>query len=195
MIMSDHILNAINNFTTDSVVKSIINSENTRQHACKDWLIEQTEDYIGIKDQFSVCVAAGWYGLLAHKLRQKYGQRITKLTSFDRDKQCSDIGSQMYPGNKINFEWQSIENYNPIKYDVIISTSCEHVSDATMNKFLSRKQLNTVVVLQSNNYFSRPEHVNCKHSLDEFADSVNLKIINKQELHTDAYTRYMIVGR
>ena len=44
--MSDHILNAINNFTTDSVVKSIINSENPRQHACKDWLIEQTENYV-----------------------------------------------------------------------------------------------------------------------------------------------------
>ena len=195
MIMSDNLLNVIENITTDGVVKSIINSENARQHACKDWLVEQTEDYIGLKEKFTVCIAAGWYGLLAYKLRQKYASRITKLTSFDRDKQCSNIGHQMYPNNKIDFEWNTIENFNPNKYDVIVSTSCEHVSDKTINEFISRKQPNTVVVLQSNNYFSRSDHLNCKNSLDEFADSINLKIIDQQELPTDAYTRYMIVGR
>jgi len=193
--MSDHILNAINNFTTDSVVKSIINSENTRQHACKDWLIEQTENYVALKDKFSVCVAGGWFGLMAHKLRQKYRQRITKLTSFDRDKQCSDIGSQMYAGNKIDFEWQSIENYNPVEFDVIVSTSCEHFSNKALNDFLSRRKNNSIVVLQNNNYFAVKEHINCKHNLQEFADSVDINIVDQMQLDTDAYTRYMIVGR
>ena len=50
--MSDRLINIIDHITQDPVVKAIINSENSRQHACKDWLIEHTENYIGLKDNF-----------------------------------------------------------------------------------------------------------------------------------------------
>ena len=193
--MSDHLLKIIDNITNDATVKSIINSENSNQHICKDWLVEQTENYISIKNNFSLCIAGGWYGLLAHKFRQKYGARITKLTTFDRDKQCGVIGQQMYPNNKINFEWQSVENFDPVDYDVIVSTSCEHWGDKVLNNFLSKKQVNTVVVLQSNNYFSRPDHINCKNNLQDFEKSINLSILDSQELHREDYTRYMIVAK
>ena len=193
--MSDRLINIIDNITKDAVVKAIINSENDRQQACKDWLIKHTENYIALKDQFSVCVAGGWFGLMAHKLRERYGDRITKLVSFDRNKQCMEIGHMLYPDSHIQFEWQTVENFNPNKFDVIVSTSCEHFSDQVLNNFLSRKQTNTVVVLQNNNYFALPEHTNCKHSLEEFADSLDLTIMEQQQLTTEYYTRYMIVGR
>ena len=193
--MSDRLLNVIDYFTTDSVTKSIINSENARQHACKNWLVEQTEDFIGIKDNFSVCVAGGWFGLMAHKLREHYGNRITKLVSFDRNKQCMEIGAMLYPNSHIQFEWQTVENFNPLKFDVIVSTSCEHFSDKVINSFLAKKQTNAVAVLQNNNYFALPEHTNCKNSLQEFSDSLNLTIMDQQQLETEYYTRYMIVGR
>jgi len=193
--MSDRLINTIDYFTNDPLVKAIINSENARQHACKDWLIEHTENYIGLKDQFSVCVGGGWFGLMAHKLREHYGDRITKLTSFDRNKQCMEIGAMLYPDSDIQFEWQTVENFNPSKFDVIVSTSCEHFSDKVLNNFVARKQTNAVVVLQNNNYFALPEHTNCKHSLEEFADSLDLKIIEQLQMHTNSYTRYMIVGR
>ena len=193
--MSERLINIIDHITKDAVVKAIINSENTRQHACKDWLIEHTENYIGLKDKFSVCVAGGWFGLMAHKLRQHYGDRITKLVSFDRNKQCMEIGHMLYPESAIKFEWESIENFNPVEFDVIISTSCEHFSNQVLNDFIARKQINAVAVLQNNNYFSLPEHINCKHSLEEFADSLDLNIMEQLQMHTNAYTRYMIVGR
>jgi len=193
--MSDRLINTIDHFAQDPVVKAIINSENSRQHACKDWLVAQTENYIGLKDEFSVCVAGGWFGLMAHKLREHYGNKITKLVSFDRNKQCMEIGHMLYPDSHIQFEWQTVENFNPNKFDVIVSTSCEHFSDQVLNNFLSRKQTNTVVVLQNNNYFALPEHTNCKHSLEEFADSLDLTIMEQQQLTTEYYTRYMIVGR
>jgi len=192
--MSDRLINVIDHFANDSLVKAIINSENARQHVCKDWLVEQTEDFISINDEFSVCIAGGWFGLLAHKLRQKYGDRIKKLVSFDRDKTCTKVGKMLYPDSKITFEWQSVENYDPKKFDVIISTSCEHFSDKVINSFLAKKQTNAVVVLQNNNYFALSEHTNCKNSLQEFADSINIDIIDKMQMHTEAYTRYMIIG-
>lgn len=193
--MSDRLINIIDNITKDAVVKAIINSENDRQQACKDWLIKHTENYIALKDQFSVCVAGGWFGLMAHKLRERYGDRITKLVSFDRNKQCMEIGKMLYPDSSIQFEWQTVENFNPIEFDVIVSTSCEHFSDQVLNDFIARKQTNAVVVLQNNNYFCLPEHTNCKHSLEEFADSLDLNILEQLQMHTNAYTRYMVVGR
>lgn len=193
--MSDRLIQVIDDVTDDGLVKAIINSENSRQHACKDWLVDHTENYIGLKEKFSVCIAGGWFGLLAHKMRQKYQDRITKLVSFDRDKTCQKVGKMLYPNSNIKFEWQTVENFDPIDFDVIISTSCEHFSDKVLNKFLSKKQINAVVILQSNNYFSLPAHVNCKLNIDDFIQSVDLKIIDQQELQTDAYTRYMIVGR
>ena len=57
--MSDHLLKIIDNITNDTTVKSIINSENSNQHICKDWLVEQTENYISIKNNFSLCIAGG----------------------------------------------------------------------------------------------------------------------------------------
>lgn len=192
--MSERLLQTINHFAQDPLVKDIINSENDRQHACKNWLVEKTENYISIKDNFSVCIAGGWFGLLAYKLRSKYKDRINDLVSFDRDKTCQKVGKKLYPSSNIKFEWQSVENFNPNRFDIICSTSCEHFSDATINAFLSKRKHNAVIVLQSNNYFAIKEHSNCKHSLQEFADSINIDIIDKMQMHTEAYTRYMIIG-
>ena len=105
------------------------------------------------------------------------------------------IGDMLYPDSCIKFEWQSVENFNPAEFDVIVSTSCEHFSDQVLNNFVARKQINAVVVLQNNNYFELAEHKNCKNNLQEFSNSVDLQIIDSMELETDAYTRYMIVGR
>ena len=44
-------------------------------------------------------------------------------------------------------------------------TSCEHISDETLNKFLRTRKEQSLVVLQSNNYFGLDEHINCKNSL------------------------------
>ena len=193
--MSDRLIHTIDLVAEDPVVKAIINSENERQHACKDWLIQQTEDYVSIKDNFTVCIAGGWFGLLAHKLRQKYNDRITKLISFDRDKTCITVGKMLYPDSKIKFKWDTVQNFDPSKFDVIISTSCEHFSDKELNNFLSKRKTNTIVVLQNNNYFALPEHKNCKNNLNEFADSLDLHVIDSMELKTEAYSRYMVIAR
>ena len=165
--MSERLLQTIDHFAQDPLVKDIINSENDRQHACKNWLVEKTENYISI---------------------------INDLVSFDRDKTCQKVGKKLYPSSNIKFEWQSVENFNPNRFDIICSTSCEHFSDATINAFLSKRKHNAVIVLQNNNYFAIKEHSNCKHSLQEFADSINIDIIDKMQMHTEAYTRYMIIG-
>ena len=59
----------------------------------------------------------------------------------------------------------------------VICTSCEHISDETLNKFLRTKKEQSLVVLQSNNYFGLKEHINCKNSLKEFTDSLSYTVL------------------
>ena len=64
----DRILKVIDTFTTDRLVKSIVNSLNDNQEKSKNWLIEKSKQYFTFFNNPSVVVAAGWYGHLANKI-------------------------------------------------------------------------------------------------------------------------------
>jgi hypothetical protein len=78
--------------------------------------------------------------------------------------------------------------------DVIINTSCEHITQDEYDLWLSGHPQNSLIVLQSNNY-QIPEHVRIANSLDDFVEQSNLDILYKGEKTLQLYTRYMIIGR
>ena len=77
--------------------------------------------------------------------------------------------------------------------DTIINTSCEHIEQFT--KWFTTIPKNKLVVLQTNNYFELPEHVNCVKDINEFKQQAPLSnIIYEGELELEKYTRYMLIG-
>ena len=46
--------------------------------------------------------------------------------------------------------------------------SCEHVEQDLLNEFIGQKKRWLIVILQSNNYYKLPEHINCVEDEDEF---------------------------
>ena len=78
--------------------------------------------------------------------------------------------------------------------DVIINTSCEHITQDQYNLWLSGMPQNSLFVLQSNNY-DIPEHIRIAGSLEEFKEQSNLTMIWAGELELPLYTRYMIIGQ
>ena len=51
-------------------------------------------------------------------------------------------------------------------------------------------------MLQSNDYFSEPTHINCVNSVDEFAQQAGLSQLNYAgSLKLPKYTRFMLIGR
>jgi len=78
--------------------------------------------------------------------------------------------------------------------DIVINTSCEHITQEQYNEWLERQQ-NSLIVLQSNNYFELQEHVRCANDLNEFISQSNIKPFFKGTLETPKYTRYMIIGK
>ncbi len=187
----ENILKTIAKITDDENVKSIINSVNSNQNISKEWLIDNVKNHINMFENPKVCVAAGWYGMLADRMKIFTNE---KVVSFDVDPKCESIGRIMHPN--VHFKTADIQTFNADFYDVIICTSCEHFSDDILNKFLSsRKKGNCLVVLQSNNYFGIDEHINCKKSLEEFKKSVRIRVLNSLEKRiNDKFDRYMLIG-
>tara|TARA_B100000925_G_C21881623_1_gene418761 strand:- start:81 stop:722 length:642 start_codon:yes stop_codon:yes gene_type:complete len=191
------LLKVIGKVTNNKDVKSIVNSVNSNQLMSKEWLIDTIRPKLELMDNPRICVAAGWYGNLADMLREYTDE---KVVSFDMDPKCAEIGKILYP--EVKFETQSIEEFDPTKFDVIICTSCEHITDKTINDFISKRKkvgLNrsnkTFVVLQSNDYYGLKEHVNCKRNLSEFKWSIKMNVINSLEKRIDdKFNRFMLVG-
>jgi hypothetical protein len=75
----------------------------------------------------------------------------------------------------------------------VVNTSCEHIAD--LRGWLDLLPAGTRVLLQSNNYFSEPSHINCMASLGDFEAAVRLgDIAFSGEFPMKKYTRYMIIG-
>lgn len=185
-----NILNVIDSCEDIYHVKTIINSINDNQVASKQWLIENCSDYFDLFSDAKVLIVAGWYGLLGDMLYR--GEYFKDITICDMDPKCRQFGKKLYP--HLNHKTKRMDEINPVEYDQLICTACEHITDVELNNFLSKKTPGTLVVLQSNNYFEIEEHINCKSTLQEFESAVNLRIIKSFELPTEKYSRFMIVG-
>jgi hypothetical protein len=78
--------------------------------------------------------------------------------------------------------------------DIIINTSCEHITQDQYDLWLSGMPNNSLLVLQSNNY-NIEEHVRVANSLEEFKQQCGIDVIWAGELELPLYTRYMVIGK
>ena len=186
----------INEYPDIQLVDSILNSVNDNQIENKKWLVESLDRYYETVKEFpdleglpKTVIAAGWYGLAGYFIKKKYN---TEITSFDMDPMCKTIGQKLFPN--VRFQTSTMQEFDPKQYHIIVCTSCEHINDKVINDFLLRKKIATIVVLQSNNYFSVKDHINCKNSLSEFESSVNLKVLWSGQKNFGEYDRYMVIG-
>ena len=182
------VLSVIENVTSDQLVKTIVHSVNENQEKCKQWLIENCNEYLKLLVNPKIVVLAGWYGNLANRLL-KYGN----VTSIDIDSNCKMVGEKLY--KDVSFDTKNIIDYNTKKYDVVACTSCEHLTQSEFDKVFNNIEKGTLVILQSNNYFEIKDHKNCFNSLQEFVDSVKFeKLLYKGHIDLPKYTRFMVIG-
>lgn len=183
-----NLIEAIKKIDDVELIHDLANSFNKTQEESKAWLASYIPN---LPTSTNIVVAAGWYGLMAqtifHKLR-------CSVTSFDMNPSCERWGSKLF--YDINFETSKVEDYDCSKYDIIVSTSCEHFTDEVLNNFLEKRKKHSRVYLQSNNFYDDPTHVNCKSSVEEFAASVNLDITKTDTLQAHyGFDRYLVIGK
>ena len=63
---------------------------------------------------------------------------------------------------------------------VIVNTSCEHIE--AFSDWFDSPPSGPLLVLQSNDYFSCDEHINCVNMLDEFNPSLRVLVSKRSKM-------------
>jgi len=180
----------------------------------KRWVISQLEKLNPRLGTVYLC--AGWYGTLAAML---FDSKLDpyKIRSFDIDETCMPIADavnkpQMIDEWKfksitqdildINYEkhtWEvwSVKNNRMSKPitdipNTIINTSCEHIFD--FDEWYDKIPKGKLIVVQSNNFFEVPGHVNCCETLEDFAEQTPMDVAYEGTLELPKYDRFMRIG-
>lgn len=160
----------------------------------KEWLITNLRNHVN--KFISVDIHGGWVGVLASMLFQS-NVPVKSIRSIDIDPTCEPIATMMNKREEIVGRFRAVTaDMCAIRSDadVVINTSCEHITQDQYDLWLSGMPHNSLLVLQSNNYII-DEHVRIANSLEEFKQQCGINVIWAGELELPLYTRYMVIGK
>lgn len=178
----------------------------------KRWLVNELEKIN--MELGTVFICAGWYGSLATFLFES-DVRLDKIRSFDIDESCAGIAetfNRLKTMDGWKFKASTLDilgmdyptTYTTYRSDntvleltempnTVINTSCEHIENFA--EWYDKILVGTLVILQTNNFFEIPEHVNCSIDLDDFSRVTPMKeVLYQGQLELSKYTRYMRIG-
>lgn len=160
----------------------------------KIWLIENLKPFL--TKSVKIDIHGGWMGVLASLLFQS-SISISKIRSIDIDPDCEILANTINKIEEMEGRFAAITcnmidvNTNA---DVIVNTSCEHISQIDYETWLNNMPDDAILVLQSNNY-TIEEHVRIANSLEEFIEQSHIQVLWADVNHLPLYDRYMIIGK
>ena len=177
-------------------IKDIIHSLDKNHWESKQWLADTFKNFYKF-DAGKMCVVGGWYGLTAYQLRRQFQSSTMHIVSSDMDPECAYIGQQIFRSHNIDFKTFNMFDQSYDDCNALISTSAEHVDRDKLVELVKNKHRRTWVVLQSNNYFDHPTHINCSTSADEFKSYLEpyLDIYWVGTLPNQGFNRFMVIGK
>lgn len=165
----------------------------------KEWLIDalkQVYPHTSVSSKpVSIDIHGGWVGLLASMLFQSKFP-ISTIRSVDIDPECESVATMMNKKEEMEGRFRAVTSDMCTlrsDADIIINTSCEHITQDKYDIWLSGHPQNSLLVLQSNDY-NIPEHVRIANSLEEFVEQSDVKVLWARELELPLYKRFMIIG-
>jgi hypothetical protein len=162
----------------------------------KEWLIRNLTPLVD--DFVTVDIHGGWVGVLASLMFQsEIGPSYKHIRSVDIDPTCEPIATMMNKKEEIAGRFKAITHDMCTlrsDADVVINTSCEHITQEQYDVWLSGMPHNSLFVLQSNNY-NLPEHIRIANSLEEFKTQCGINVVWAGQLELPLYTRFMVIGK
>jgi hypothetical protein len=162
----------------------------------KVWLIQNLIKYPS-NNPSKIVIHGGWNGVLASLLFNS-DIAIERITSVDIDPVCKQTAITINKRQEMEGKFAAVTanmctyNYNA---DIVINTSCEHVTQEQYEQWLSNVPDSAIIVLQSNNYSELDEHIRCANTTEEFIQQSKLNVLFVDELELSKYKRFMIIGR
>lgn len=165
------------------------------QLASKEWLIDCLDKHV--QAESSVDIHGGWVGTLASMLFQSKIP-VTTIRSIDIDPTCEAVATMMNKKEEIAGRFRAVTADMCVirsDADIIINTSCEHITQYDYDMWKSGVPHNSLLVLQSNDY-KIPEHVRTARNLDDFKEQCELgRVLFAGEIELPLYKRFMVIGR
>lgn len=164
----------------------------------KIWLIENLIPFLNTTSK-NVVIHGGWNGVLASLIFQAL-PFIDNMVSIDIDPTCEETANTMNKIEEINGKFKAVTaNMAEYQYDffpdIVINTSCEHIDQKTYERWLSKIPNESIIVLQSNNYFEITEHIRCVVDINEFKKQSKINTLWCGSLELPLYKRFMIIGK
>lgn len=163
----------------------------------------------------TIFICGGWYATLATMMFEQDFD-IKKIRSFDIDDSCWKI-AETFNKPWVMKEWKfksCTEDIHDMNYDThvynvnrsdgtlceltdspdtVVNTSCEHIEN--FDQWYNKVPTGKILILQTNNYFDLPEHVNCSKTVEDFSKQTPMtKTLYQGELFLEKYSRYMRIG-
>jgi len=168
----------------------------------KEWLVDTLVYHIYpernkvLDFPVSVDVHGGWVGVLSSMLFQS-AIPIKTIRSIDIDPSCESIATMMNKKEEIEGRFRAVTaDMCAIRSDadIIINTSCEHITQDQYDLWLSGHPQDSLLVLQSNNY-DIPEHIRIAKDLENFKQQCGINVLWARELELPLYKRFMVIGK
>lgn len=164
----------------------------------KVWLTEGLEQIIDTWHKpVKIVIHGGWNGVLASIL---FNSKIPieHIISLDIDPECQEVASTVNKRQEMAGRFLAVtEDMTTYNYsaDVVINTSCEHLTNDKYHQWLNRIPNDALIVLQNNNYFELEEHINCAIDIEDFIKMSGINVLKSDILSLPKYDRYMIIGK
>lgn len=160
----------------------------------KVWLIDCLKEVNRDKHINKIIIHGGWNGVLANLLFNALD--VQHIVSVDIDPKCKEVANTVNKKYEMQGRFEAV-TADMCQYsepaDVIINTSCEHITQQTYDKWLEN-QPDALLVVQSNNYIQHEEHIRCAKDIDEFTAQSKIKPFWRGHLELPKYKRWMIIG-
>lgn len=179
----------------------------------KLWLMEELRNVVEGNKLGTVVLYGGWYATIAHfffkffspstlysidldpntvEVADNFNIRQGKLNNWQFKAFAQDVNSITYDNEgKLTLPPDDRLENIPIKPTVVVNTSCEHMNEDWFYNLPDGQ----FVVLQTNNYFTNEQHVNCVSSVNEALVKYKFsEVYFSGELDTQLYKRFMIIG-
>ena len=172
--------------TLESFWKGQVNS--------KVWLADALRvNYVD--DDARIVIYGGWNGVLSSILFNSI-LSIKHITSVDIDPVCEETAYTVNKRQEIEGRFTAVTadmcDYSS-PANIIINTSCEHITQEQYEQWLSNQPDDALFVIQSNNYFELDEHIRCATDADDFMRMSKLKPYYRGEFETPKYTRLSLI--
>jgi len=173
--------------TLESFWKGQVNS--------KIWLTQSLEALV-LHNTNNIAIYGGWNGVLASLLfNSKLG--VQHITSIDIDPTCEEIANTVNKRQEMVGKFTAVTadmcNYTT-EADIVINTSCEHITQEQYEQWLSNQPDDALIVLQGNDYFDHDEHVRCAVDVSDFSRMSNITSLWAGVLPLPKYNRFMLFG-